>query len=163
MVHNCCDPERLLANATVLLSGDHVGELSLRCFADVSCRSFEPSVLTSHRFVVALFASESHARTVNTTHWPSGDGTGSPTRCIRTMSCTPNGCDFAKPGAAKGVGNACPTAETGSATKSRIPNERMFRSPNCLSKLTCCTPYLLSPSTRRAKTSGSAPLAAWSN
>src|SRR5690349_12332422 len=57
IVQICRDPERLLANAIVLLSGDHVGELSLRCLTVVSCRSLEPSALTNHKFVVVLFAS----------------------------------------------------------------------------------------------------------
>src|SRR5207249_7310651 len=79
------------------------------------------------KFVVALFASASHARTVNTIHCPSGDGAGSPTRCIRTMSCTPNGCGFVKSGGEDGAGNDCALAIADSAdSASTAKNDRMM-------------------------------------
>src|SRR5689334_8019569 len=76
IVQICRDPPRLDTNATVRLSGAHVGDVSLCALPLVSCRRFEPSLPTNHRFVAALFISGSHALTVKTIHFPSGDGTG---------------------------------------------------------------------------------------
>src|SRR5262245_1391737 len=86
MVQICREPERLLTNAMVRLSGDHVGDES-ECPGElVSWRCLLPSSDESHKLVVVLLASGSHWLTVKTIHCPSGDGCGSPTRCIRTMS-----------------------------------------------------------------------------
>src|SRR5262245_9101816 len=65
------EPERPVTKAIVRLSGDQVGEVSAWNFAVVSCRCCDPSLEISHKFVVALFASGSHVRTVKTIHWPS--------------------------------------------------------------------------------------------
>src|SRR5262245_25778885 len=79
-------------------SGDQTGPLSATCLADVSCLRFFPSTDTSHRLIVVLFASGSQVRRVNTIHVPSGDGVGSPSRSIDTMSYTENGCGLVRSG-----------------------------------------------------------------
>src|SRR4051812_28485266 len=77
IVQICREPPRPDTNATVRLSGAHVGDVSLCALPLVSCRRPVPSLAISHRFVAALFVSGSHALTVKTIHLPSGDGTGS--------------------------------------------------------------------------------------
>src|SRR5262245_9188411 len=86
IVHACCEPPRFETNAIVPPSGDHIGPLSVTCLADVSCLRLLPSMDTSHKLVVFLFASLSHVRRVKTIHFPSGDGVGSARRSIDTMS-----------------------------------------------------------------------------
>src|SRR4029079_9904359 len=126
IAHICREPDRFEMNATERLLGDHVGELSLTRFAGVSCRSLDTSTLKSHRLVVALFVSGSQTRTVKTTHCPSGDGTGLPTPCMRTMSWTPNACGFDKSSGEEGVGNDCPLADKASAaTAMKAKTDRM--------------------------------------
>src|SRR5262245_61815662 len=85
------EPERLETKATVLLSGHQEGDDSLTSLAAVSCRRLTPSAFITHKLVVGLFDSASHARTVKTIDLPSGDTTGSPTRGMRTMSWTQKG------------------------------------------------------------------------
>src|SRR5262245_21374959 len=131
IVQICWLPPRLDTNAIVRLSGDQVGDVAAWFFALVSCRRFDPSTDISHRFVVALLVSGSQALTVNTTDCPSGDGCGSPTRCIRTMSCTPNGCGFESDSGAVAFGfswaNSPETITT--PTKTLMAN-RMMTTPN---------------------------------
>ena len=95
IVQICCEPRAVETNAIVRLSGDQAGDVSPRPFAAVSCRCFAPSVEMSQRLVVVLLDSASHVLTVNTIHWPSGEGSGAPRRSMRTMSCTPKGCGCA--------------------------------------------------------------------
>src|SRR5262245_53122405 len=116
IVQICREPERLETNAMVRLSGDQVGEGLLNPPAFVRWRGCDPSSATSHRLVVVLFASASQDRSVNATQRPSGDGTGSPTRSIRTMSWTPNGCGSDSRGAAEGVGEMSSSACAGGIT-----------------------------------------------
>ena len=75
-------------------SGDQRGSLS-SAWEAVSRRSPLPSVRTSQRLVLPLFASMSVVRTTKTTRVPSGDTRGSEIRCMASMSWTVKACDAA--------------------------------------------------------------------
>src|SRR5262245_36531143 len=81
-------------------SGDHTGEESEVSLADVSCRGVPPSIDTSHKLVALLLVSGFQLRTVKTIQRPSGDGRGSPTRCMRTISWMLKACGLVRSGAA---------------------------------------------------------------
>src|SRR5438093_140062 len=51
-----------------------------------------PCAGTIHKCEISLFASRSTSSQSNTTHFPSGDGTGAPTRLSFIMSSKVNGC-----------------------------------------------------------------------
>src|SRR6185369_10938336 len=81
-------PSRRAANAIRRLSALHATPLSPP-FVDVSRRGFAlPSVGTIHRSDTWSFSSYAGSTRENTTHFPSGLGTGAPTRfIIHIVSC----------------------------------------------------------------------------
>ena len=58
----------------------------------LSRRDSPPSAGTIHKCEIFVFASRSTSPQSNTTHFPSGDGTGAPTRLSFIMSSKVNGC-----------------------------------------------------------------------
>src|SRR5262245_64244121 len=103
IVQICDEPLRFEMKAIVLPSGDQRGPVS-EAFADVSCLRLLPSMETSQRFVETLLASGSHVRRVKATQRPSGEGCGSASLSIATMSCTEKGCGSAEAPAATPTG-----------------------------------------------------------
>src|SRR5205814_4999232 len=58
----------------------------------LSRRDSPPCAGTIHKCEIFVFASRSTSSASNTTHFPSGDGTGAPTRLSFIMSSKVNGC-----------------------------------------------------------------------
>src|SRR5882724_691618 len=78
--YTCESPLREDKNASVLPSGDQSGEES--CPLRVSCRGAPPDVATTQMLLALRFASMSGVDSVYAIHLPSGEISGSPTRCI---------------------------------------------------------------------------------
>src|ERR1700756_4822313 len=82
--YTCAFPSRDDKNATVFPSGDHAGEVS--CPLCVSCIASPPLVETTQILLALRFALMSGVVTAYATHFPSGEISGLPTRCICIMS-----------------------------------------------------------------------------
>src|SRR5882724_2528457 len=87
----CEEPPRVEVKAMKRESGDQVGEASVTRGALVRRRTDEPSSAASQRLVVFLLAASSQVLRVKAAQSPSGEGIGSPSRSIATMSCTEKG------------------------------------------------------------------------
>src|SRR5882762_6682322 len=86
-----CDPPSLVdTNANRFPSGAQRGR-SASC-SEMSARDSPPAVGTIHTWGVLELASRLTSTTLNSTHLPSGEGTGSPTRLSDIMSSKVNGC-----------------------------------------------------------------------
>src|SRR2546430_11649790 len=102
-----------------LPSGENRGRSS--CFSvGFNRRDSPPLAGTIHKCEIFVFASRSTSSQSNTTHLPSGEGTGAPTRLSAIMSSNVNGCFVFAATLGDGV---CPKTEQ---AKTRLAATKIF-------------------------------------
>src|SRR5947207_12535255 len=87
-------------------------------------RASPPAAATIQRCEIFVFASRSTSTASNTIHFPSGDGTGAPTRFIFIMSSKVNGCFVDALVAELGAGVCAKTGVAIAKKKVRIFQDR---------------------------------------